>query len=218
MEAIMMRRQKYPGTAVAAIILAGGLALMFLPNPASAGELSAQQILDGLKTPKTRSLSAPSRPDLSADDIAFVKRVRGQTRSLSMDDREHMAEIAAKRPKVDIDITFDFNSAKLTPQAEPQLNSLGKALTSTELAGSVIMLGGHTDAKGGDAYNQTLSEHRAETVKRFLVERYRIPADNLVTSGYGKKGLKNAADPFDAVNRRVEIVNVAEKDQAAGTK
>ena len=39
-----------------------------------------------------------------------------------------------------------------------------------------------------------------------------------MTSGYGKKGLKNAADPFDAVNRRVEIVNVAEKDQAADTK
>jgi flagellar motor protein MotB len=63
-----------------------------------------------------------------------------------------------------------------------------------------------------------LSEQRAETVKRFLVANYRIPAQNLVTSGYGKKGLKNAADPFDAVNRRVEIVNVAEKDHASNAK
>jgi outer membrane protein OmpA-like peptidoglycan-associated protein len=77
------------------------------------------------------------------------------------------------------------------------------------------MLGGHTDAKGGDGYNQTLSERRAETVKRFLMDKYHIPAANLVSAGYGKKGLKNTADPFAAENRRVEIVNVAEHEQAS---
>jgi len=219
MEAMMMMsRRSYLKHSIAAALVASGLTLMFAAPPATAGELSAQQILDGLKASKTRSLSATARPELTADDMAFVKRVQGQSRSLSLNDREHMAEIAAKRPKIDLDINFDFNSAKLTAKAEPQLNSLGKALTSAELAGAVIMLGGHTDAKGGDSYNQKLSERRAETVKRFLVERYRIPAQNLVTSGYGKNGLKNAADPFDAVNRRVEIVNVAEKDQASNAK
>ncbi len=213
-----MSRRSYLKHSFAAALVASGLTLTFAAPPATAGELSTQQILDGLKTSKTRSLSAVARPELTADDMAFVKRVRTQSRSLSLGDREHMAEIAAKRPKIDLDINFDFNSAKLTPQAEPQLNSLGKALTSAELAGSVIVLGGHTDAKGSDPYNQKLSERRAETVKRFLVENYRIPAQNLVTSGYGKKGLKNAADPFDAVNRRVEIVNLAEKDQASNAK
>ena len=91
----------------------------------------------------------------------------------------------------------------------------GQALTSSELAGSVFMLGGHTDAKGGEGYNQTLSERRAETVKRFLMENYHIPAANLVSAGYGKNGLKNAADPFAAENRRVEIVNVADRQQAS---
>jgi len=67
---------------------------------------------------------------MTPDDLAFVKRVRGQTRSLSLDDRDHMAAIATKRPKVDLDINFDYGSAALTPKAEPQLNSLGKALTS----------------------------------------------------------------------------------------
>jgi outer membrane protein OmpA-like peptidoglycan-associated protein len=77
------------------------------------------------------------------------------------------------------------------------------------------MLGGHTDAKGTDEYNQKLSERRAETVKRFLVDSYKISPDLLVTSGYGKTGLKNSADPYAAENRRVEIVNVVEKEQAA---
>jgi outer membrane protein OmpA-like peptidoglycan-associated protein len=77
------------------------------------------------------------------------------------------------------------------------------------------MLGGHTDAKGSDEYNQTLSERRAETVKRFLMEKYHLPAANLVSAGYGKKGLKNAADPYAAENRRVEIVNMADRKQAS---
>ena len=126
-----------------------------------------------------------------------------------------MATIAAKRPKVDLEINFDYNSAAVTPKAEPQLNSLGKALTGKELAGSVIMLGGHTDAKGSDEYNQGLSERRAETVKRFLIDHYKIPAANLVTAGYGKKGPKNPNDLYAAENRRVEIVNMAEREEAS---
>lgn len=210
----MMSRRKYLGTTLALAILAGGFVVSPVLQSAVAGELSAQQIIDGLK-PKTRSLSASTRASLSEADAAFVHRVRGQSRSLSLDDRQHMAEIAAKRPKIDVEINFDFNSAELTPRAEPQLNSLGKALTSSELAGTVVMLGGHTDAKGTDDYNQKLSERRAETVKRFLVDNYKVSPDLLVTSGYGKAGLKNSDDPFAAENRRVEIVNMVEKEQAA---
>ncbi|MGB3445877.1 MAG: OmpA family protein [Xanthobacteraceae bacterium] len=209
-----MSRRKYLGTTLALAILAGGFVVSPVLQSAVAGELSAQQIIDGLK-PKTRSLSASPPASLTEADAAFVHRVRGQSRSLSLDDRQHMAEIAAKRPKIDVEINFDFNSAELTPRAEPQLNSLGKALTSSELAGTVVMLGGHTDAKGTDDYNQKLSERRAETVKHFLVDNYKVSPDLLVTSGYGKAGLKNSADPFAAENRRVEIVNMVEKEQAA---
>jgi outer membrane protein OmpA-like peptidoglycan-associated protein len=126
-----------------------------------------------------------------------------------------LAAIAANRPKIDLDINFDFDSAALTPRAEPQLHNLGKALTSDELAGSVIMLGGHTDGKGSDAYNHGLSERRAEAVKRFLIETYKIPAANLVSAGYGKEGYKNPSDPLASENRRVEVVNMATKEHAA---
>ena len=105
--------------------------------------------------------------------MAFINRIR-KTRSLSVADREQVASIAKTRPAVDLEINFDYNSASVSPQAEPQLHSLGKALTSAELAGSVFMLGGHTDAKGTDGYNLSLSERRAETVKKFLMENYKI--------------------------------------------
>lgn len=210
-----MSIQRISGKGLGAAILAAGLMVIAATQGASAGDLSAQQIIDGLKVSKTRSLSAPERPALSSRDQDFVRNVRGKTRSLSMGDRDHLAEIATKRPKIDLDINFDFDSAAVTPQTEPQLHSLGKALTSDELAGSVIMLGGHTDGKGTGAYNQTLSERRAEAVKRFLIETYKIPAANLVAAGYGKERYKNPADPLAPENRRVEIVNMAAKDQAA---
>ena len=211
----MKIRHNLIGNTLAIACLTGSLALSFATGPAMAGDLSTQQILDGLKVSKTRSLSAPERPALTTEDLAVIKRVRGKTRSLSLDEREQIASITPKRPTVDLDINFDYNSASLTPQVEPQLDNLGKALTSSELTGSVIMLGGHTDAKGTDDYNQGLSERRAETVKRFLIQKYRIPAKNLISAGYGKKGPKNPNDLFAAENRRVEIVNMAERDEAA---
>lgn len=208
-----MTRQFLSLKALGVVLLAGTFTFGAI-NSASAGELSARQIVDGLKTPKTRSLSVQERPSLSADDQTNLARIR-RTRSLSSGDRAQMAEIASKRPSIDLQIYFDFDSAELSAKAEPQLNDLGQALTSPELAGSVIMLGGHTDAKGRDRYNELLSERRAETVRRFLIERYKISPENLVAAGYGKSRLKNKADPDAAENRRVEIVNMADKEQAA---
>src|ERR1700759_2016858 len=108
-------------------------------SQARAEDLSAQQIVDGLKGPKTRSLSASRTaiPPLSAQDAAFVQRM-GTPRSLSSADRDQMATIAQQRPSVDVEIYFDYNSAAVTPRAEPQLKSLGQALTSSDLAGAVV--------------------------------------------------------------------------------
>jgi outer membrane protein OmpA-like peptidoglycan-associated protein len=193
------------------------LALGVLAVPALAGDLSQQQIIEKLKTPKlTRSLTGKQveAPALSATDTAFINKVR-KTRSLSVADREQIASIAKTRPTVDLEINFEYNSASVTPSSQPQLDSLGKALTSAELEGAVFVVGGHTDAKGSDPYNQSLSERRAETVKKFLTENYKIPAENLVSTGYGKGDLKNKADPFAAENRRVQIINMAKNETAS---
>ncbi len=212
METTMVSRKYFPKTFALAFLALGALAA-----PALAGDLSDRQIIDKLKTPKlTRSLSgqATEAPALNANDVAFINRIR-KTRSLSVADREQVASIAKTRPAVDLEINFDYNSASVSPQAEPQLHSLGKALTSAELTGSVFMLGGHTDAKGTDGYNQSLSERRAETVKKFLMENYKIPAENLVSAGYGETDLKNKTDPAAAENRRVQVVNMAKNETAS---
>ena len=50
------------------------------------------------------------------------------------------------------------------------------ALTRAELKGSTFIVAGHTDAAGGDAYKQDLSERRADSIKRFLVQNYGMAA------------------------------------------
>ena len=202
-------RRKFSKTFALALLAIGTLS-----QAARADDLSAQQIINGLKAPKTRSLSASNAPaPLSAADAAVIDRVR-RTRSLSSADRDQVQQIAQSRPSVDVEIYFDYNSAALSPKAEPQLNNLGKALTSKDLAGSVVMLGGHTDAKGGDDYNQSLSERRAETVKKFLIDNYHVSTDTMISTGYGKRELKNSTDPFAPENRRVQIVNMASNTAA----
>ena len=66
------------------------------------------------------------------------------------------------------------------------MQELGKALSDASLKGSTFVVAGHTDAIGGEAYNQDLSERRADTIKKYLTEKYGITGSDLVTVGYGK--------------------------------
>ena len=79
------------------------------------------------------------------------------------------------------------------------------------LRGTTFALSGYTDAVGGEEYNMDLSSRRADAVKRYLTEKYNMAPDHLITAGYGKTHLKNANDPKSPENRRVQIVNMADK-------
>jgi len=199
---------------LAASLLVGGLIWSASGLAASAQTVSSDSILNALAPPVTRSLTTPT-PSLSDSDRAFIDSLRHRTRSLSLDEADHVAAIAKERPKINLEIYFDYNSAAVTEKAEPQLNELGNALKSSRLENSVVVLSGHTDGKGGDEYNQKLSERRSEAVKKYLVEKLKISPDNLSTVGYGKRDLKNKSEPYAAENRRVEIVNMGATNQAA---
>jgi outer membrane protein OmpA-like peptidoglycan-associated protein len=182
--------------------------------PAMAQNVSADQIIKTLTPPVTRSLTGPEQPAMSDSDRTFVEGLRHRTRSLTVDEGDHVAEIAKTKPTIDLEIYFDFDSAVITPKAEPQLKELGTALRNPGLENSVVVLSGHTDAKGSEDYNQDLSERRAQAVKKYLVETLKISPDNLTTAGYGRRDLKNKAEPFAPENRRVQIVNLGATNQA----
>jgi outer membrane protein OmpA-like peptidoglycan-associated protein len=196
----------------ASFALAGGFALLRLVPPAFAGdEPSESQILNALKGRVSRS-PAPADAARSADEQRFINALRGRPiRSITAEDRLKVATIVKDRPNIDLEINFEYNSAAMRPKAMPVAVNLGRALMRSELKDVVFLVAGHTDAKGGDDYNQQLSERRAETVRSFLVEKFRIPAANLVAVGFGKEQLKNTADPLAEENRRVQIINTEVK-------
>jgi flagellar motor protein MotB len=69
-------------------------------------------------------------------------------------------------------------------------------------------------AKGGETYNQQLSDKPAEAVKALLVWHHGITPDTRLIAGCGKTGPKKPADPFAGENRRVDVVNLAQPEEA----
>jgi outer membrane protein OmpA-like peptidoglycan-associated protein len=101
-------------------------------------------------------------------------------------------------------VHFSFDSAAIAPSARPQLDALAegiKLLPPTEK----VVIEGHTDAVGTEAYNMQLSQRRAAAVKSYLVAMHGIPADRLVDVGYGLSRPIEGADPRAGENRRVQF-------------
>ena len=197
--------------ALACSLLATGLGLATgIGSTLTAEQPSVDQIIKSLTPNLTRSLTtSPAESARNADETQFLDTLRNRTtRSLTLDERQKLATFAEDKPNIDIDMNFEYNSAKLVPSEISKARALGEALSSAVFKGSTFLVEGHTDAKGGNTFNQRLSERRADTIKRFLVEHYRIPATNLVAVGYGKTKLKNNDNPFAAENRRVRVVNM----------
>jgi outer membrane protein OmpA-like peptidoglycan-associated protein len=191
-----------------------GAALSMTAGLALAGDntVSADQILSALKPkPLTRGLSTGAQvdPAVQAKETSFVDTLRNRkTRSLSLGEREEIAVIASNKPRIDLEIHFDYNSADISKGSTQAVQELGKALSDASLKGSTFVVAGHTDAIGGEAYNQDLSERRADTIKKYLVDKYGIAGANLVTVGYGKTKPKDPNAPMDPANRRVQVVNM----------
>jgi outer membrane protein OmpA-like peptidoglycan-associated protein len=121
------------------------------------------------------------------------------------------APVAVPPPSVDLEVHFDYKSATITPQAVHVLTVLGRAPNDERLAGQTFLIAGHTDAKGGAAYNLKLSQGRAEAVRRFLIKHFSVQPNRLIAEGHGYRQLKNARMPFAEENRRVQVTNITQQ-------
>lgn len=113
-------------------------------------------------------------------------------------------------PSIDLNVEFEYDSATLTLDARRQLDALAVALHNDILRESRFDIAGHTDARGAAAYNQRLSERRAQAVRDYLVGQHGIIATRLSATGWGFTRLKSPQDPFAAENRRVQISNLGQ--------
>jgi outer membrane protein OmpA-like peptidoglycan-associated protein len=104
----------------------------------------------------------------------------------------------------DSGLLFDFDSDRIRPDAAANLNELANSLT--KFPNSDLLIVGHTDSRGEDAYNMNLSQRRANAASAYLQSRG-VPMSRIKTSGRGEMEpvASNASDAGMQQNRRVEI-------------
>ncbi len=101
-------------------------------------------------------------------------------------------------------VNFDTDRAALSPEATAKLDEAAQTLS--QWGDTKVEVGGYTDSRGSDAYNQKLSERRADRVRAYLAEKG-IAADRMSIKGYGESQPvgDNATEAGRYSNRRVEI-------------
>ena len=102
-------------------------------------------------------------------------------------------------------VYFNENKTNVDPVAAKALDRNGISLK--ENPNIQVEIGGHTDTQGSEMANQKISEKRAESAKKYLIDKFNIPGDRMMVKGYGSK--KPIADDKTkegrAKNRRVEF-------------
>jgi outer membrane protein OmpA-like peptidoglycan-associated protein len=196
-----------------------------LPLPARAGEADVNRIIRSLAPirgqtksegyppsapsgrdapPPPRGEGAPMAPrggDASADWGATRREeVEGET------------VVVVPAWAIDLEVYFEFGSARLTRRTREDLRALGRALASRELAPFRYLIAGHTDGVGDPRDNLDLSRRRAFAVKAHLVDNFPIDPRRLRAVGFGDMRLKRPERPEAAINRRVEVILILPED------
>ncbi|MBL4891059.1 MAG: OmpA family protein [Rhizobiaceae bacterium] len=192
---------------------ASGVARSRAPGRAPSTHSTTLQLRAPGRAPNVARSRAPGRAPQAAqgrapqrfnDQIASVSN-QGNQRGIRFETQGQAYPGAAS---VDLEILFDYNSAKISPESVRQLVTLGEALKDAALQGSRIMIAGHTDAAGSNAYNNDLSFRRAQSVSDFLSLYAGVAPNRLAIEGYGEELLKYPDAPHSGQNRRVEIINL----------
>ena len=102
-------------------------------------------------------------------------------------------------------VYFETGRAKLLPESEAALREAGETLELYPRL--VIEVQGHTDTRGASAHNRRLSQDRAESVRQFLIEHFRLEPAHLIATGYGETQpeTRERNDEELLRNRRVEL-------------
>lgn len=112
--------------------------------------------------------------------------------------------------KLDLQIQFETNSAKLDDAARRNVDEFARALQDPKLSGMRFNVAGHTDDRGTDDHNLALSARRAETVRVYLVESGGIDPARLEIEAHGEKSplMSEQSEYARGMNRRVEFTPI----------
>jgi len=160
--------------ASAALVLAFGASTARGEQQAGKPEASDAAAKAALKNAKVVDIAGTTR-----DIVGVTRGVEGALKDLG-------AKVTGQEIQIELsaDVLFDFDSFALRPEAADPLRKVAEVLKSYPR--SPVVIEGHTDGKGTDQYNQTLSERRADSVKKWLAERGDVESGRMATRGWGK--------------------------------
>lgn len=139
--------------------------------------------------------------DISSDEFVQVMK----------EDKAKFSEAGSiEGPILRVQIQFTTNSATLTSKAYEQLAVVAQAMQNEGLSKAHFEISGHTDDVGATERNMTLSKARAEMVKTYLVNKFKVAPDRLTVSYYGanRPAVPNTSNTNRAINRRVEFKRI----------
>ena len=111
-------------------------------------------------------------------------------------------------PTIDMEILFDSGSDQVRGDQVSKLFDLSMLLKNGKFDGYRFLFLGHTDAKGDQAYNMTLSNRRAQSVANLVRGFSGLDPSRVLSSGMGESRLKDPSFPLAGFNRRVQLVLV----------
>ena len=133
------------------------------------------------------------------ETVAMVETVQPEPAPASPE-----PEPAAEPVRVELDVKFDFDRAEVKQDSMDDIRDLADFMKQYGQTTTVVE--GHTDSVGTDAYNQRLSERRANAVRDVLVNQYGLDGSRVDSVGYGESRpvADNSTEEGRAINRRVE--------------
>jgi len=168
--------------------------------PASAAELTEQQIVSSLQGLSTKA-PAIDTAVLAQQALAHVGKPPGTPVSADW-------SALAKLPQLSVDVKFEYDSIAIAPESYRALGLMADALHHPLLLGAKFLIVGHTDSTGSAKYNITLSQKRADAIAEILSTTFAVPAKQLFTVGVGSELPLDPSKPDSAVNRRVQLINI----------
>lgn len=165
-------------------------------------------------SPETQAAAKAALPRAQVLDVrGQVLDIVGVTSGIQGVLKDLNARVVGREIRIELsaDVLFDFDSSTLRPAASGKLGEVAAVLK--QYPKSPVSIAGHTDGKGTESYNRALSERRAASVKRWLVDTGGIEAGRIDAKGFGKaKPIAPNTKPDGSDdpegrqrNRRVEI-------------
>ncbi len=185
------------------VLTLAGMAFAFMLAPAAAQtKLSRNEIINSLQ-------GAQQKVDISADDLRkqaleHIEKYPGDNSTAVLP----LAEKLGQLRQFNVEVTFDFDSARIKPESYETVGIMADALHTPYLMGQKFFVVGHTDAKGKREYNLKLSQARADAIREALVTTFRVPPGMLEAVGLGEEQLRDPQKPNSEINRRVQLINV----------